>query len=147
MRFRQKFPTVRILSAVMWIVASSAWLSKPHAIAGIRGAYSIVGFLWLVLLIIYLTSYFFTWWDITDDGLAERRLWNTRLIPWIEVRHIGLWRPVNKALAKPRANTLEIEYTRPGPMSDHGSIFLPPRERQSFLLALRTHAPQAAIEL
>jgi hypothetical protein len=132
-----------MIVAPLWIAVSIAWFRKPHAIAGVRGAYTITGFLWLFALIMYLAGYFFIWWDITDDALVERRLWNTKFIPWVDIYRVGLWRPLNKGLG----GTLEIDYARTGPTPDRGSITLLPRERQAFLATLRTHAPQAAIEL
>jgi len=147
MRFRQRFPTAQMILAPLWIAVSIAWLRKPHAIAGIRGAYTVIGLLNVLVLILYLSNYLFVWWDITDHGIRERRLWDTRFIPWDAIDRVHLWRPSPLKIKTVLGETLEVEYARTGPMPDRGSILLLPRKRQSFLLALRTHAPQAAIEL
>jgi hypothetical protein len=143
MRFRQKFPTTQIIMALVWIALSESWVHKGHAIAGIRGAYAWVAAGWIFVLVMALAGYFFIWWDITSDSLIERRLWNTKVVPWSEVYRVSPYLPSKKTVG----DTLDIEYARAGPLSDRGHIVLLPLERQSFVLALRTHVPQAVFDL
>ena len=143
MRFRQRFPTFQIIGALAWITLSELTAHKAHAILGIRSAYAYLGAAWSFVLLLALAGYFFMWWDVTSDSLIERRLWSTKSVPWNEIYRVGLYRPLKKALGQ----TLEIEYARTGPFSDRGHLVLLPLERQSFLLALRSHAPEAVFDL
>ena len=143
MRFRQKFPALQALSALLWIALVIAWSRENQPASRIGGASVISLVAWLFILLWSLAGYFFIWWDITSDGITERRLWNTRSIPWDEVCSVAPWRPRSKTIH----DTVEVEYARTGPISDRGSLMLLPREHQSLLAALRARAPHATFDL
>ena len=121
-------------------VAHVSELRKPGEIPAI---YIFTGAAWLFILVFAIAGYCLTWWEISNEGLKEHRIWKTKFIPWDEVYRVGLWRPHSRSIG----DILEIEYARTGPMSDRGSITLSPLQRNSFLDALRTCAPQAAFDL
>ncbi len=141
MRFRQKFPWSQVATAVVWIgLGCFAWTQRRHS--GIP-MYGVIGLGWLFVLLFGVAGYWLIWWDVSDSGLTERRLWRTRFIPWEEVYRVGPWRPFRKS----RGDTIEIEFARTGPLSDRGHFVLLPLERQGLLDAIRAHAPQATVEL
>lgn len=84
----------------------------------------------------------FIYWDVDPEGLRERRLLSTRSIPWQEVVHVGSWRP-----NQPASDYLEIDYARPAPISDRGTVIANPEDRSGFISALRRFAPQANFDV
>jgi len=97
---------------------------------------------WVFLGSIEALSRFLTYWDLGSFGLHERRLWNTREVPWQEVTHVGAWNP-----ERPSSDFLAIDYARPAPISDRGSVIANPEDRQQFIDALRRFAPQASFDV
>ena len=98
MRFRTKFAWVQFAGAILWIGLSYSWSHNTHATSGIRSSYLVGGIFWLFLALSCIVNYFFTWWDVDDSGLTQRRLWKTRTIPWNEITHIGPWQPNSKPI-------------------------------------------------
>lgn len=139
MRFRTKFAWVQFAGAILWLGLSYSWSHNTHATSGIRSSYLLGGIFWLFLALSCVMNYFFTWWDINDSGLTQRRLWSTRTIPWNEITRIAPWQPNSKPMPK----WLAVEYARPAPMSDRGQLLIQPADRNALVRALRTHAPQA----
>jgi hypothetical protein len=84
----------------------------------------------------------FIYWDVDPEGLRERRLWGTKSVPWQEVVHVGSWHPNH-----PASDYLEIDYARPAPIYDRGSVIANPDDRSGFLSALRRFATQANFEV
>lgn len=84
----------------------------------------------------------FIYWEIDNDGLRERRLWHSKQVPWQDVVHVGSWHP-----NQPSSDYLEIDYARPAPMSDRGSVIANPEDRSGFLAALHRFAPNADFEV
>jgi hypothetical protein len=142
MRFRTKFQWAQFAGALLWIVPSYAWVHKPTALPGIRGAYLISGIVWALIAISSLVHYVFTWWAIEDGGLIQHRLWDTRIVPWDEITRVGPWQPNSK----PMYNWLAVDYVRAAPMSDRGELLFQPADRNTLLRVLRTHAPQATFD-
>ena len=142
MRFRQRFPWLQIVPALLWIGLGATVATHKHAHAG-TPFYEILGFIWLFILAFTIAGYYLIWWDITEAGLTERRFWRTKLIPWDEIYRVGPWRPYKKHLS----DTLEVEYARTGPLSDRGHFVLLPLERQGFISAVKARASQAIFEL
>jgi hypothetical protein len=139
MRFRTKFQWGQIALAAIWIPLSYSWFHKPTAALGIRYAYLIGGITWALVAIAYLASYFFTWWDVTDLGLMQRKLWRAQTIPWSEIVRVGPWKPNSKLMY----DWLAVDYARNGPMSDRGTLLFQPTQRDSLVRTIQAHAPQA----
>ncbi len=89
MRIQQRFAWSQSLAAVVWLALSYAWGSKPHAVPGIRSAYIVIGGMWFVVLLVSLLSHLLIWWDLTESGLTEHRLFSTRTVPWAELTRVG----------------------------------------------------------
>ena len=158
MRFRAKFQGPQFAAAAMWIGMSCAWIHKPNAGQAIRGAYVVSGILWLLLGISYLANYFFTWLEIGDNGLIQRRLWSVRVMPWNEITRVCSWHlgkiPSPLGRRRYRADSirrisdhwLSVDYARAAPMSDRGELVFQPAVREALVRALRAHAPSAEFE-
>jgi hypothetical protein len=142
MRFHTKFAWVQFAGAILWVGLSYLWFHKPTAGQGIRSAYFIGGICWLFSALSCIANYFFTWWEVSDSGLTQRRLLRVRTIPWNEITRIGPWQPGKK----PNLQWLAVDYVRPAPMSDRGELLIHPADRNALVQALRTHAPQADFE-
>lgn len=141
MRFRGKFHWLQAATSALWIGLSCAWIHKSSAPPSLRVTYLITGILQLCALLFYLSTYF-TWWDIGKDELVQRRLWGVRRIPWDQIARVGPWR-LSK---KPRYTWIEVDYVRPSPLSDQGTLLMQPEDREALISALRSHAPQAEFE-
>ena len=78
---------------------------------------------------------YFTFWELGDDGLRQRRLWINTKINWQDVtRVVSLWSgPFD----------LKIEYERHGFGPKMGRILANPEDHDAFLASLRLFAPQA----
>jgi len=139
MRFRTKFAWLQLGSGIVWMAVSYLWIHKPSAAPGVRGAYLIAGLIWMSLSILSVASYHFTWWEISDAGLIQKRLWSTRTIPWSEIICVGPWQPGKR----PNYAWLEVGYARSAPMSDRGTLLIQPAERDALVHQLRARAPQA----
>ena len=72
--------------------------------------------------------------------MKERRLWQTREVPWIEVTQVG-------PAFKRNSEFLAIDFARSAPMSDRGTITANPIDMKEFVAALRRFAPQSSFEL
>ena len=137
MRFRAKF------GALGWCYVGLACFFAFLWISGDRH----VGFVSLVLGFSLLTlqrvlNHIFVYWDIDSIRLFERRLWNTREIPWCEITNIASWTP-----DQPSSDFLEVSFARPAPMSDRGSVIANPEDREAFIAALHKFAPQAEFDV
>jgi hypothetical protein len=102
-----------------------------------------MGTIQAVLAVVCVASYFFTWWEIGENGLVQRQLWGERTIPWNEITRVGPWSPTNR----PMRDWLEVDYSRPAPMSDRGELRIRPAERDALVSALHAHAPHADFEV
>ena len=142
MRFRGKFKWLQLSASILWLVMCLLWFHKhPHD--GIGQAYLLLGILQLSIATAQVTSYFFTWWDVTEEALVQHRYRSERTIPWSEITRIGPWHPGKK----PQYNWLEVSFARAAPISDRGNLLIQAEDQDSLLRALRAHAPQAAFEL
>jgi hypothetical protein len=137
MRFRAKF------GALGWCWAGLAGFVLVLWSSGLRtGGFGGFSVLIVLLAIQRVLLHAFVYWDVLSDGLRERRLWNTREVAWREVQHVGGWRP-----SQPSSDSLAIDFARPAPLSDRGSIIANPEDREEFIAALRRFAPQAAFDV
>ena len=127
--------------AIVWILLSYAWASKPHALSELRSVYLVTGALWFLLLLLCVLSHFSIWWDLDASGLTEHRLFSARTIPWPELTRVGPWTPGNK----PIKGMVEVAYHRSAPMSASGHLLLQPGKGQheGLLAQLHQYAPQA----
>jgi Bacterial PH domain len=142
MLVRSRFAWLQLATAVIWIALSLSGFHKhPHD--GIGHGYLLLGILQLFIASYYIAGYFFVWWRIDDSGLTQRRIFNTRTVPWNEITRIGPWQPNGK----PIPQWLAVEYARPAPMSDRGQLLIQPTDRYALVRALRAHAPQADYEI
>jgi hypothetical protein len=82
----------------------------------------------------------FTYWDVDDTGLKERRLWNIRTVPWAEITYV-------RAASNANPDCLAIDFARSAPVSDRGTITANPIEMTQFIDILRKFAPQASFEI
>jgi hypothetical protein len=137
MRFRPKFVW---LQALVWIMMSLEGAARLDTYFRRGGELRLVmGLTQMLLGLLCIYLYAFSWWVVDDSGLIERRAWTTRVIPWSEIVRIAAWQPGSN----PHTDWIEISYARLGPFSDRGSMKLQPSDRSGLLHALRSHAPQA----
>jgi hypothetical protein len=142
MRYRARFQLSQLFTAAVFIAMGVGRLLRLHADAGMRSTYLLLGLIWLCLGAVNLATYFTTWWEIGEDGLAQGRLFGVQRVPWTEVTRIGPWQPGKK----PQLSWIEVDYVRAAPMSDKGTLLLRPAQREDLLRSLRAHAPQAQFE-
>ncbi len=137
MRFRAKF------GALGWCWVGLACFVVVLLCSGLRaGGFGDFAVLIVLFAMQRVLLHAFTYWDVLSDCLRERRLWNTREVAWREVQHVGGWRP-----SQPSSDSLAIDFARPAPLSDRGSIIAHPEDRSAFIAALRKFAPQAAFDV
>jgi|GEM_PF-2547308 len=82
----------------------------------------------------------FTYWESRAEGLWERRLWRTQQIPWEEILRVSGWPGTS-------GKGFQIDFARSAPLSDRGTIYASPADRDSFLAELRQHAPHAEMNI
>ena len=135
MRFRAKFGALDWCVVGMALFAIVLWLSGAHL--------GVMTFLAVVpLASLRILSQLFIFWDVDGDFLRERRLWSTHQIPWHEVVYVGSWNP-----SWLESDYLEIDYARPAPLSERGSVKANPEDRARFIASLHRFAPQADFEV
>ncbi len=139
MRFRTKFAWPQIASNFLWVVLCILNTRIHAEPSGLHSANVVAAWFFGLLLLWSIAAALFTYWDVSDMAIVERRLWNTKSVPWAEINRIAPW-PAGK---RPNPKMLEVDYTRAGPLSDRGSMIVEPRERADFIAALRKYAPQA----
>lgn len=139
MRFRSKF------GLLSWTYVSLALFGivlrfGPGHRSGHPQTFVLV--VYIMCAAIYVIPQLLVYWDLSPEFLHERRLWSERNIAWEEVTRVSAWGqdPLS-------SSTLAIDYYRPAPMSDRGTIVANPIDRQQFLAEIRRHAPQATIEV
>lgn len=136
MRFRAKF------GAIGWFWVGSACLIATLWLSGRRHSESrFLALFFLVMASLQVLNHFFIYWDIDPAGLRERRLWSTREIHWREVTHIGGWP------SQPSSDSLQIDFARPAPISERGSVIANPEDRGGFIAALHKFAPEAEFDV
>ena len=137
MRFRAKF------GAIGWCWIGSTCLIAILWLTGLRhSSTGILALFFLLMSIQRVVFHIFIYWDMDSGSLRERRLWNTREIPWPEVTHIANWIP-----NQPSSDYLEINFDRSPPMSERGSVIANPEDRGGFIAAVRKFAPMAEFEV
>jgi len=145
MRFRPKLGLalcLNLFSCSLWISTATMSIRKhPHS--DVVSLQWICAITYLLLVLLNAAQYSFTWWDIRETGLFERRLWTTKSIPWSELARTRPWQPHKR----PIPNTIEMLYHRDPPISDDGSIIATPSSIPLFLEALQTRAPQVIVDL
>ena len=145
MRFRSKLGLafwLNFFTCSLWI--STATMSiRRHPRSDVVSLQWICAITYLLLVLLNTAQYIFTWWDIRETGLFERRFWTTKSIPWSEIARIRPWQPYKRAIP----NTIEIMYHRDPPLSDGGSLIANPASIPQFLEALQTLAPRAVYDL
>ena len=135
MRFRAKF------GALGWCWVGLACLALVLWFSGLRsGTLGWLVICYALMALQRVLMQIFVYWDVDDDGLRERCLRNTREVAWREVQHVGGW-------PKPWSDSLAIDFARPAPLSDRGSIIANPEDREEFISTLRRFAPQAAFDV
>jgi hypothetical protein len=141
MRFRAKFEWPLMASSMVWAGLCLAWFHKePHAAIG--WAYLLIGFVWLLLVALLVSSYLSFSWEVGEGGLVQRHFWSERTILWGEVTGVRQW-----GKAKRTGRCLVLNYARTGPMSERGELRIKPVEFDALVRALRDHAPQAEYDL
>jgi hypothetical protein len=140
MRFRAKFGLHGWLSVAMLcflIVLKISELKSRHH----NAALSPLLLMWIVFGFGRVLIQIFVYWDVDSTGLRERRLWSKRAIPWQEVIRVSGW------MDRPSSYALAIDYARPAPLSDSGTVVAAPEDRQQFLSDLHRFAPQATFDV
>lgn len=139
MRFRAKFAlldwawvSVAALAALLFFSASRR-ASQPMRY---------YAFMMIFFAAIRVLLHLFIFWDVTSDGLRERRLWTARTIPWKEITAVTPWPD-----SRPNRDYIAIEFVRPAPLSSRGTIIANPQESTAFLSALRRNASHARFEI
>jgi hypothetical protein len=141
MRFRAKFQWIHAITAVIWLVIGSASIWRYAR--GVGGdLHMFTGIVQILLGMLLLSAYAFTWWEIGDSGLVQHLGWRTQTVPWGEVVHVAPWQPGDK----PVYSRLAVDYARTGPMSNRGTMVLAPVDCGVVLRAIRAHAPQAEFD-
>lgn len=134
MRFRPKFG----LQGWSWVALgclSTLLLARAHSN---RLLWSV----WPILALQFIFGKVFIYWEVDASGLHERRFWRRKEIAWDEITHVGSWIP-----SQPGSDYVAVDYGRPAPMSDRGSVIANPADRAEFIAALRRFAPQADFEV
>jgi hypothetical protein len=135
MRFRAKFDLLDVLYVALPLFMLVLLLSEPHhASLFLRAFAALYGLTGLVRVL----SRIYIYWDVTPEGLGERRLWTSRFIPWAQMTSVAPWPD-----GKPLSDAVVIDFTRPAPLSSTGRVIANPDRLDEFLAELRAHAPQA----
>jgi hypothetical protein len=128
-----------VIGCILWLVLSVMELRKPHLGPGFHAAYLVGGVVWSVLLAWTFTNYFLSYWDLNSDELYERRMWNSQRIAYSEITAVRPWGSKN-----PSSSYLDIEFGQVGSaFNPRINLIACPSDRETFVNALRKHAPQA----
>jgi hypothetical protein len=138
---RSKFVWPPLVAALLWTGIGFSSFHK-HRHDGTGQVYSSVGVIQLLIALSYIAMYLFSWWRIDDSGLTQYRLGDERTIPWNEITHVGPWQPNDR----PNYKWVAVRYSRPAPLSDRGELIIQPKDRNTLIQTLRSHAPQAEFE-
>lgn len=101
-------------------------------------------FIWAFIVLAPFISQIVVYWDITPEGLRERRFWRIRFTPWSDVVHVVDHGPVRWVGGK--TGSIEVEFPGPNPKSRNRRILVRTKSRCEFLSAVRTYTPQAVFE-
>ncbi len=130
------------ISAVIWIVLGCSGMFHGSIAKLLALIYS-------SFLFAAAAGQFLTYWELHPDALYERRLWQTRTIPFDQIAAIKAESPAGK----PAPGWLKVLYKSPFPFFetgqnalDRGTLLLAPAHRSELLSALRHAAPQATFE-
>jgi len=94
---------------------------------------------WAFALTLHGLHPLFNYWKVEPTGIRYRKLWLTKEIPFTQIAAI---RPV-----KIHGGTVEIEVARRGKdIYPHQYLIADPTNREAFLQAIETHAPQTLLE-
>lgn len=138
MRFRTKFGLLDCAYLALALLVLVLWLSPGYH----RGSLTpgMVA-LCVVLALQRMASRALIYWEIASDGLHERRLWIQRTIPWTEIHSVAPWPE-----QKPSSGEVAIGFVRDAPLPKPGQVIANPGDMDSFVKALREHAPQARFD-
>jgi hypothetical protein len=135
MRFRAKFDLLDVLYLALPLFMLVLLISEPHHVDPFLRYLTVM---WVVVGLVRVLSRIFIYWDVTPNGLRERRLWSARTIPWSEIASVTPWPD-----GKPMRGSLAIDFARPAPLSSTGRVVANPNRLDEFLAELREHATQA----
>ena len=138
MRFHAKFGWIGWAQAINAVIWSTEWLFRGRSEPW---SSEFVALLTLSVLLLYVTTYRFRYWEFRPEGLREHNFWKTRDVAWDELRH------VQGRNAVPSAEYVELYAYRPPPMSESFRLIANPGKRDQFLAALRKFAPQAEYDV
>jgi hypothetical protein len=142
MRYRAKFGILGwlyvALPCFVILLKISGFRSGIHSSLLTYSYVGLVSFLGLVRV----SRQIFTYWQLDSSGLRERMLWRQRDISWQEVARVSGY-----PCSQPGSNSLSIDYARPAPLSDRGTIIANPENRRQFLADLHRFAPQAVYDV
>jgi hypothetical protein len=96
----------------------------------------ILSALWILLVLLFVLVYFFTYWDLDCTSLRQRKLWKKQEIPWPEVTRVG---------KLGFTGYIDIRYGHE--VESYGSMLADPRHRSDFIDALHQFAPHADFDL
>jgi hypothetical protein len=140
MRFRTKF------GAQGWCFVSLAILYAYFAFFGRyqlqRSFWGFAAAVWVWWALLRVLGQLFNYWELEAGCFRVRNFWYKKEIPWDEVTRVGSFNP-----KQPSSGFLEVDYSRPAPMSDRGHILANPEDRDQFIRTLRRLAPQATFEV
>ncbi len=100
--------------------------------------------LFVAYAIFRILGQYFVYWDVTLDGLQERRFWRSRNAPWDRVGRIVDHGPVNWRGGM--RGSVEVEFLSPEPQSAKKRFLVRTSYRSMFVEAARERAPQATFE-
>ncbi|HEY6446592.1 MAG TPA: hypothetical protein VIY53_09045 [Acidobacteriaceae bacterium] len=138
MRFRAKFDLLDCCYLALGLLPLVLLLS-PGGYRGMQTPWLVA--LWVALALQRLIPRVFTYWEVSPEGLFERRLWRERTVAWNEIVSVSPW-PEGKSASRQVA----VSFGRSAPLSDRGQVIANPGDPDSFLMALREHAPQARFD-
>lgn len=135
MRFRAKFEMLDYANLALLLFMLILLVSGPrHARPFLRELVAV----WGLVVLLRLFTRIFIYWDVTADGLRERRLWSVQTIPWQQIESVGAWPD-----GKPMRGSVAVNFELPAPLSASGHVVANPARIDEFLAELREHAPQA----
>jgi len=91
----------------------------------------------VLLVLLAVLVYCFTYWDLDCTSLRQRKLWKEQKITWQEVTRVGR--------LGFGANVVKISYGHS--VEDYGWLLAAPRNRGDFIDTLRRYAPHAEFDL
>ena len=139
MRYRRKFGA----QGWCWVALGSMWLFFAvygHNRSG-HGINRYTAAIWALLALQQVLNYLFTYWEMDSSSFRLRYFWTTKEVAWEEVKR------VHGANDQPSSSRLEVDYSRPAPMSDRGQVLANPDDRRGFIKELRRFASQAEFEV